>query len=177
MKKLKDIRQENYVSHAQRKAVWAARNDEKEKANEAKDGDGANIVRDREFKEPKFKFKSHPYGSPEWHANKAEYEKFKAKQAAKKAMKKEAVEEKTLTPAEKKKREEIAKAMERENPGMDMRKKMAIATWQAKKVAEAAAKKVAEAILVDAAAAKKLAEAAVAKKVRRVALCRCCCNI
>lgn len=44
--------------------------------------------------------------------------------------------EKTLTPAEKKKREEIAKAMERENPGMDMRKKMAIATWQAKKVAE-----------------------------------------
>jgi hypothetical protein len=44
--------------------------------------------------------------------------------------------EKTLTPAEKKKREEIAKAMERENPGMDMKKKMAIATWQAKKVAE-----------------------------------------
>jgi hypothetical protein len=44
--------------------------------------------------------------------------------------------EKTLTPAEKKKREEIAKAMERDNPGMDMRKKMAIATWQAKKVAE-----------------------------------------
>ena len=50
----------------------------------------------------------------------------------------EAVEEKTLTPAEKKKREEIAKAMERDNPGMDMRKKMAIATWQAKKVAEEA---------------------------------------
>lgn len=45
--------------------------------------------------------------------------------------------EKKLTPAEKKKREEIAKAMERENPGMDMKKKMAIATWQAKKVAEA----------------------------------------
>jgi hypothetical protein len=44
--------------------------------------------------------------------------------------------EKTLTPAEKKKREEIAKAMERENPGMDMKKKMAIATWQAKRVAE-----------------------------------------
>lgn len=44
--------------------------------------------------------------------------------------------EKTLTPAEKKKREEIAKAMERENPGMDMSKKMAIATAQAKKVAE-----------------------------------------
>ena len=32
--------------------------------------------------------------------------------------------EKTLTSAEKKKREEIAKAMERENPGMDMKKKM-----------------------------------------------------
>lgn len=44
--------------------------------------------------------------------------------------------EKTLTPAELKKREEIAKAMERENPGMDMSKKMAIATAQAKKVAE-----------------------------------------
>lgn len=42
--------------------------------------------------------------------------------------------EKTLTPAEKKKREEIAKAMERENPGMDMKKKMAIATWQAKRL-------------------------------------------
>jgi hypothetical protein len=63
---------------------------------EAKDGDGANIVRDREFKEPKFKFKSHPYGSPEWHANKAAHEKFKAKQAAqaaKKAMKNEEVED------------------------------------------------------------------------------------
>lgn len=44
--------------------------------------------------------------------------------------------EKTLTDAEKKKREEIAQAMERENPGMDMGKKMAIATAQAKKVAE-----------------------------------------
>lgn len=44
--------------------------------------------------------------------------------------------EKTLTPAEKKKREEIAQAMEREDPGMDMSKKMAIATAQAKKVAE-----------------------------------------
>ena len=51
---------------------------------------------------------------------------------------KEAVEEKKLTPAELKKREEIAKAMERDNPGMDMKKKMAIATWQAKKVAEQA---------------------------------------
>jgi hypothetical protein len=44
--------------------------------------------------------------------------------------------EKTLTPAELKKREEIAKAMERENPGMDMSKKMAIATAAAKRVAE-----------------------------------------
>ena len=49
----------------------------------------------------------------------------------------EVVKEKTLTPAEKKKREEIAKAMERENPGMPMAKKMAIATATAKKVAEA----------------------------------------
>ena len=44
--------------------------------------------------------------------------------------------EKTLTAAEKKKREEIAKAMERDNPGMDMKKKMAIATATAKRVAE-----------------------------------------
>ena len=44
--------------------------------------------------------------------------------------------EKTLTPAEKKKREEIAMAMERENPGMPMGKKMAIATSTAKRVAE-----------------------------------------
>ena len=46
------------------------------------------------------------------------------------------VEEKTLTPAEKKKREEIAKAIERDNPKMPMDKKMAIATATAKKVAE-----------------------------------------
>ena len=44
--------------------------------------------------------------------------------------------EKTLTPAEKKKREEIAKAMERDNPGMNMSKKMAIATATAKRVEE-----------------------------------------
>jgi hypothetical protein len=44
--------------------------------------------------------------------------------------------EKHLTPAEKKKREDIAQAMERDNPGMDKSKKMAIATAQAKKVAE-----------------------------------------
>jgi hypothetical protein len=47
------------------------------------------------------------------------------------------IREKTLTPAELKKREEIAKAMERDNPGMDMGKKMAIATATAKRVAEA----------------------------------------
>ena len=46
--------------------------------------------------------------------------------------------EKTLTPAELKKREEVAKAIERENPGMDKSKKMAIATATAKKVAEEA---------------------------------------
>ena len=57
--------------------------------------------------------------------------------AAKAEMDRRAMNEKTLTPAEKKKREEIAKAMERENPGMDMSKKMAIATAAAKRVAEA----------------------------------------
>ena len=45
--------------------------------------------------------------------------------------------EKKLTPAEKKKREEIARAIERENPDMPMDKKMAIATATAKRVAEA----------------------------------------
>ena len=44
--------------------------------------------------------------------------------------------EKTLTAAEKSKREEVAKAMEREHPGMDKAKKMAIATATAKRVAE-----------------------------------------
>lgn len=44
--------------------------------------------------------------------------------------------EKTLTPAEMKKREEVAKAIERDQPGMPMAKKMAIATATAKKVAE-----------------------------------------
>jgi uncharacterized protein YeaO (DUF488 family) len=46
------------------------------------------------------------------------------------------LEEKTLTPAEKKKREEVAQAIERDNPDMPMAKKMAIATSTAKKVAE-----------------------------------------
>ena len=44
--------------------------------------------------------------------------------------------EKTLTSAEKKKKEEIAKAIERDNPDMPMAKKMAIATATAKRVAE-----------------------------------------
>jgi len=44
--------------------------------------------------------------------------------------------EKHLTPAEKTKREEIAQAIHRSNPDMPMAKKMAIATAQAKKVAE-----------------------------------------
>ena len=48
----------------------------------------------------------------------------------------QSIMEKKLTPAELKKREEVATAMERENPGMDMSKKMAIATATAKKVAE-----------------------------------------
>ena len=47
--------------------------------------------------------------------------------------------EKTLTAAEKKKREEIAKALERDNPRMDMSRKMAIATAQAKRVVAAEA--------------------------------------
>ena len=44
--------------------------------------------------------------------------------------------EKTLTPAEMKKREEVAKAIEREKPNMPMGMKMAIATKTAKRVAE-----------------------------------------
>jgi len=47
-----------------------------------------------------------------------------------------ALEEKKLTAAEMKKREEIAQAIERDNPKMPMGKKMAIATSTAKKVAE-----------------------------------------
>lgn len=50
---------------------------------------------------------------------------------------KQIVQEKKLTPAEKKKREEVAQAIERDNPDMPMAKKMAIATATAKKVAEA----------------------------------------
>jgi hypothetical protein len=49
---------------------------------------------------------------------------------------KKKVDEKTLTAAEKKKREEIAQAIKRDNPDMPMDKKMAIATATAKRVAE-----------------------------------------
>jgi hypothetical protein len=48
----------------------------------------------------------------------------------------EQVAEKKLTSAEMKKREEVAKAIKRDQPGMPMGKKMAIATATAKKVAE-----------------------------------------
>ena len=53
-----------------------------------------------------------------------------------KMIKEDTLDEKTLTPTEMKKREEVAKAIERENPKMPMSKKMAIATATAKKVAE-----------------------------------------
>ena len=46
------------------------------------------------------------------------------------------LDEKMLTKAEMKKREEVAKAIKRDDPGMPMGKKMAIATATAKKVAE-----------------------------------------
>lgn len=46
------------------------------------------------------------------------------------------LDEKMLTPAEMKKREEVAMAIKRDNPKMPMGKKMAIATATAKKVAE-----------------------------------------
>ena len=46
------------------------------------------------------------------------------------------IDEKHLTPAELKKREQVAKAIERENPDMPMDKKMAIATATAKKAFE-----------------------------------------
>lgn len=48
----------------------------------------------------------------------------------------ESLVEKTLTAAEKSKREEVAKAIKREHPGMDKSMKMAIATATAKRVAE-----------------------------------------
>lgn len=51
-------------------------------------------------------------------------------------IKEESLSEKKLTSAEMKKREEVAKAIERENPKMPMGMKMAIATKTAKRVAE-----------------------------------------
>lgn len=51
-------------------------------------------------------------------------------------VKEESIDEKKLTKAEMKKREEIAKAIERQHPEYDMSKKMAIATAAAKRVAE-----------------------------------------
>jgi hypothetical protein len=60
-----------------------------------------------------------------------------AKDAAyKKAVSEEVIDEKHLTPAEMKKREEIAQAIHKKTPSMPMSKKMAIATSTAKKVAE-----------------------------------------
>ncbi len=53
-----------------------------------------------------------------------------------KHLKEDNLNEKKLTPAEMKKREDVAKAIKRENPNMPMAKKMAIATATAKKVAE-----------------------------------------
>ena len=49
----------------------------------------------------------------------------------------EKMEEKTLTPAEIRKRDKIAKAIKKDDPDMPMDKKMAIATATAKRVAEA----------------------------------------
>jgi len=49
----------------------------------------------------------------------------------------ENMEEKTLTPAELKKRNDVAKAIKKDDPDMPMDKKMAIATSVAKKTAEA----------------------------------------
>jgi hypothetical protein len=69
--------------------------------------------------------------------HKSEYSKMRAGMGVDdKATTRKLVGERTLTPAEMKKREQIAKAMGRENPKMDMSKKMAIATAQAKKISE-----------------------------------------
>ena len=81
-------------------------------------------------------FKNAQKTSKEEYSSDAQRKAVWASRNDEKKSKKEAVEEKKLTPAELKKREEIAKAMERDNPGMNMSKKMAIATATAKKVAE-----------------------------------------
>lgn len=71
--------------------------------------------------------------------HKSEYSKMRAGMGVDdKATTRRIIGEKHLTPAEMKKREQIAKAMGRENPKMDMSKKMAIATASAKKLAEEA---------------------------------------
>ena len=67
------------------------------------------------------------------HAAKDEKKKKKAKNY--KESLQDRLAEKKLTPAELKKREEIAKAIEKDDPDMPMSKKMAIATAQAKKSA------------------------------------------
>lgn len=69
---------------------------------------------------------------------KAELARRKIKKAEMDEQKVDEIEEKTLTPAEKRKREKIAKAIEKDNPDMPMDKKMAIATATAKRVAEGA---------------------------------------
>ena len=67
--------------------------------------------------------------------HKSEYSKMRAGMGVDdKATTRKLVGERHLSPGEMKKREEIAKAMGRENPKMDMSKKMAIATAQAKKM-------------------------------------------
>lgn len=71
--------------------------------------------------------------------HKSEYGKMRAGMGVDdKATTRKIIGEKHLTPAEMKKREQIAKAMGRENPKMNMSKKMAIATASAKKLAEEA---------------------------------------
>jgi hypothetical protein len=70
--------------------------------------------------------------------HKSEYSKMRAGMGVDdKATTRKLVGERHLSPGEMKKREEIAKAMGRENPKMDMSKKMAIATATAKKMNEA----------------------------------------
>ena len=71
--------------------------------------------------------------------HKSEYSKMRASMGVDdKATTRKLVGERHLTAFEMKKREEIAKAMGRDNPKMDMSKKMAIATAQAKKINEEA---------------------------------------
>jgi hypothetical protein len=62
--------------------------------------------------------------------------KYPTQKFGKRKLPEDEVNEKTLTPAEKKKREEIAQAIARDDPKMPMDKKMAIATATAKRVAE-----------------------------------------